>query len=271
MRNIKSIYLKIAGLTIQLRFIPSRKKILKFFSDDSLYHNIINYLRPFIIEEKQRSTALVIFLYQDVPLFHKYIKNNISQSYIFFSEDKNNTIKTFQHISFSQFMNLLLIAIQKLLLKNNGFLLHAAGNNFHGKALIYTGPSGAGKSTAMTLLNDKYPSIADDSVIIRKLGNNYYCYQTPFIEKNGWVKKTKDKFKIDKIFFLKKNSVFKIEKITNKGYIFNNLIRQLWVDEIILQDQFTCIIDFFKKFNDFYFLHFNKNPKKLIELIDNFG
>lgn len=263
-----TLYLSIAGFNLELCFIPSPRKVINFLSYDGLDRKIKNLLGGFVEHKRPKSISLAIDFYQDIPIFRKYTGNDTPQNYIFFSEEKNNRIKTFQHISFSQFINLLLLQIQKLLVTNKGFLLHAAGNNIRGNIFIYTGPSGSGKSTAMSLLHNKYPSFADDSVIIRKVENNFYCYQTPFIEKNDWVIKTKDQFELGKIFFLRKTSVFKIEKITNKNYIISHLTRQLWTDKIALRKQMKYFMEFIQNFNDFYFLYFDKNSNKLIELVD---
>ncbi|MEO0185730.1 MAG: hypothetical protein ABIL20_08045, partial [candidate division WOR-3 bacterium] len=62
-----------------------------------------------------------------------------------------------------------------------------------------------GKSTAMTLLSKKFLPVASDTVIIKKEKKEFYVYQTPFLEKDDWVKKDKKKYPLGKIFFLKKD------------------------------------------------------------------
>jgi hypothetical protein len=55
--------------------------------------------------------------------------------------------------------------------------------------------------------------------------------QTPFLEKDSWVKKDKIKYPLGKIFFLKKANFFKIEKIEDKKEILNLILKQFWTNK----------------------------------------
>lgn len=76
-----------------------------------------------------------------------------------------------------------------LLADNKGFILRSSAANFNEKAYLFLGKSGAGKFTIMKLLNGKYSALADDDVIVKKESYNYYLYQSPFLEKEWWIKK----------------------------------------------------------------------------------
>lgn len=271
MKNVNNtIYLNIAEIRLRIRFISSAKKQINFLAYHGLDQQIVKLLEGFVEVQKPKTTFLTIDLFKDVPTFRRYTDDSTAQNYILFSEAGINSIKSFQHISYSQFMNLLLINLQQLLAKNKGFLLHAAANNVLGNAYIYTGSSGAGKSTAMTYLHKKYPSLADDSVIIKKEKGSFYFYQTPFIEKNSWVIKIKGSHKIGGVFFLRKSSYFKAERITNKNYIFSRLAKQLWTDTMSLRQQMKYFMEFVQSFNEFYLLSFAKDEEKFTEVIESF-
>jgi energy-coupling factor transporter ATP-binding protein EcfA2 len=54
--------------------------------------------------------------------------------------------------------------------ERNGVYLHASAVNVSGRALLFLGHSTAGKSTIGRLLAGRYPLIADDKVLVSRMG-----------------------------------------------------------------------------------------------------
>jgi hypothetical protein len=67
------------------------------------------------------------------------------------------------------------------ILSGDGAVIHAAGVSDKGKGLIFAGVSGAGKSTIASLWKSRDCTVlSEDTVIIRKRGDNYQIYGTPW-------------------------------------------------------------------------------------------
>lgn len=263
------IYLNIAGFNIKLAFHLPPIKSTKLFLVNDLPRQIKDTHIGFIYQKSPPDIDFEIKFYKRMPIFISKKIKNINANYLYlFAEDKNIT-RTFLHISISQFIFLLIRIIQKLLSQRQGFILHSSASLVNNQAYLFVGPPNAGKSTVMTMLNDKYSSLADDSMIIKKGIGCFYCYQTPVIEKNYWVKKTSRRYKIGKIFFLRKAPYFKAEMITNKNYIISHLSKQLWTIKDDLGGQMKLLLELVKNFDQFYFLYFTKNMKGMVRFFDN--
>ena len=78
----------------------------------------------------------------------------------------------------------ILSCFQIFLLNANGFILHASAVVKENKAFVFTGPSGSGKST---VAGRKHGGIvlADDLICIRKFGNHFMAYGTPWHNKHS--------------------------------------------------------------------------------------
>lgn len=74
------------------------------------------------------------------------------------------------------------ILLMYLLAGKQGAIVHAAGMSMHGKGYIFPGRSGAGKSTVSRLLlgNDTATMLSDDRIIIRRRGNAFRAFGTPW-------------------------------------------------------------------------------------------
>lgn len=208
--------------------------------------------------------------------FNNFRTKNIKKPYyrIYFSNNKKNnkpSEKNF-YLDYKTKLNKVFFVVRNILrryLKNKGFFLHCSANLLENKfAIIFLGNSGAGKTTVSNLLNKKYKKIIDDVAIIIKKNNFFYIYQTPFTEKNIFVKKNKG-YKIKSVFILKKNNFFTIYKEHNHIRNLFKLLKQLWIDKKYLSSQTTNAIVFIKKI-PFYNLTFAINRKKLIELFSDF-
>jgi hypothetical protein len=67
-----------------------------------------------------------------------------------------------------------------LLVKQGGFLLHAASAIRNGKAFLFAGVSGAGKTTIARLAPEDATLLTDEISYVRKPGNVYAACGTPF-------------------------------------------------------------------------------------------
>lgn len=256
-----SVYLNIAGFTVKLLF---PKQHFEFYAN-KITNDIKVYLKGFIHEgviSVADFTVTFIHLTHYRIIFPPYSKKAFIN---FYHSKTKNHIVTYTHISMPQFQLLLQNILLYLLKKKNGFLLHASASRINGKANIFTGNSGSGKSTAISLLHPRFSALADDSAIIRRQANRYYLYQTPFREKETWIKKSNKRYEIGKIFFLRKAPYCQMTKINHKKVIAS-FIEQLWL-ETEYQNVFTKrAMTFVSQFRDFYQLAFFNEKQKLISL-----
>ncbi len=261
-----TIYLSIAGFTVKIVFEP----LIVTFTRNKLIRDIKTIYKGFILNRPQTKSDFIIHITEP---YHHFLTKKIKGeryyfSYLFKTPDEITLYATYD-ISLHQFSHLITNIIQKKLGEDKGFFLHASASNVKNKAFLFTGLSGAGKSTTISLLNDIYPALADDLSIIKKEENDFVYYQTPFIEKNDWVKKGRKKYAIGKLFFIRKSQEFKIEKITSKKYVAYELIKQLQVEGQTLKSDMKNLLLFVQNFNEYYFLYFAKSSTKLVNLLDN--
>lgn len=263
---MNTIYLFIAGFCIKVVFGP----LIVTFTRDKLILDIKTIYKGFILNRPLIKPDFIINI--DEPYHHFITKKIKSENYYFsyiFKTSDGITLHTAYDISLHQFSHLITNVIQKKLGENKGFLLHASASNVKNKAFLFAGLSGAGKSTTISLLNNTYPALSDDLSIIKKEGKGFVYYQTPFIEKNAWVKKGRKKYTIGKLFFIRKSQEFKVEKITSKKYVTYELTKQLRVESQTLKSNMKNLLSFVQNFNEYYFLYFAKNSTKLVNLLNN--
>lgn len=67
-----------------------------------------------------------------------------------------------------------------LLLREGGFLLHAAGLVKGKRAFVFSGPTGSGKTTIATKLANGHTVLNDETLAIRPTRLGYFAYSTPF-------------------------------------------------------------------------------------------
>jgi hypothetical protein len=92
---------------------------------------------------------------------------------------------------------------QALALKS-GLLLHAASVIQNKKAYLFFAPSGGGKSTVASL-SRKHRVAADDVAAIRKIGQDFFSFFTPWHQSHFVKPDKKNKARVKALFFLKKS------------------------------------------------------------------
>jgi hypothetical protein len=80
---------------------------------------------------------------------------------------------------------LLRIVHSLVLADEGGFLVHAASGVRHGRAFVFAGVSGAGKTTMTRLAPPDATLLTDEISYIRRNGNGYQAYGTPFTGELG--------------------------------------------------------------------------------------
>jgi len=95
------------------------------------------------------------------------------------------------------------ILLMHILARHEGALIHAAGVRVDGRALIFPGKSGAGKSTLSRCLaeRDGLELLSDDRIAVRKIGDAFIAYGTPWPGDQGAA--LNEKAPLAGIFFLR--------------------------------------------------------------------
>ncbi len=257
---MKETYLRIANYTIKVCFFKTGPPFLYKIRGD-----ILRFYRNFILPKKPKKIDYEIdfvdrqefFILKKGPI---YLTN-------LYEDCGNNRIITFYQISLIHF-SVILRKIMSLLLKKDGFILHAASSFIKNRAILFVGEAGSGKSTAMQLFKKKYRPLADDHVILKKEGGSFHFYQTPFFETNqSLIKKSNRRFVLGKVFFVKKSKTFYLKKIISKSLALRLVMEQLWIDVEYSKEQTKAVFYFVSHFSDFYYLYFAKKSNKLIDLI----
>jgi energy-coupling factor transporter ATP-binding protein EcfA2 len=148
--------------------------------------------------------------------------------------------------------------------------MHGSVGILNGKALLFIGPSGRGKSTILRILRRDIMPFADDAFAIRRIGTNYYCFQTSSLDKQIWVQKSFQGYPIQGLFLLQQSK----KTYLNQEGIVNSSI--LLLEEIISNP--PSVASFTKQFFSFiksrpslYTFFFSRNRRLVFDIIKNVG
>ncbi len=105
------------------------------------------------------------------------------------------------------------IILMYYLARRGGVLIHAAGIKMNGNGYIFAGRSGAGKTTISRQFVAKGYSdmLSDDRVVVRKIGNLFRIYGTPWPGEGGIA--INKSFPFAGIFFLSHGDSNRIEEL----------------------------------------------------------
>jgi len=256
------IVLEIAGFYIIINF----KKSTWYFVSRAFQFEIIRFYKEFIIKNIPNKVDYIIdFIdYEDISVYKKNQKRYIN----FFELLSERHILTNYRISIFQFQTILYYILADLL-RNKGFMIHASAISIDDKAYLFVAPSEGGKSTAIRLLYGQESILADDSIILLKKGTDYYVYQTPFKEKQWWVKKSQKPYSLGAIFFIKKANFFFQKKLTSRLIIKSLLNKQLLTAYMPKKLYYSTLNDFVNLIALFYDLYFNKQKTSFRKFIKN--
>jgi len=111
-----------------------------------------------------------------------------------------------------------------------GFVFHGAAVEIGGRGVIFTAPSGTGKTTHVSLLMKNYPQfvkiINGDKPIVRKSGNEWRVFSTPWAGKEGW--KRNASAPLSSIVWVERSSDNFIEEISPKS-CFDRIMGQIYL------------------------------------------
>lgn len=163
--------------------------------------------------------------------------------------------------------NTILSYISDLFLPENYLFLHASAILKNNKAIVFSGPTGTGKSTIAQL--PSRPIIADDVAVIRKEGDKFVIYMSPFDKKVIKHYQNK-KYEIDKIYFInhaEKNSVVSLPVYQTFRYLCYNTFTGLILENQIKMNKFKyrLMFDLLAKI-PMYRLNFNLQKEFIAKL-----
>lgn len=260
-----NILVSIAGFNIRINF----KNTEWVYFKEKIKKEIKEYLSEFIVEKKIKTVDYQIDLIWEEKVNFLTTKEKINYINLY-RIDSVTKISCFYRLSIYEFHIIFRYILMQLLVNDRGFIVHASAvKDSNNQTYIFLGKSGAGKSTIRQLLEGKYNSLADDNIILKKENNDYFLYQTPFFERDYKIKKTFKKFKIGKIFFLKKATSYILKKIIDKGRIIELLSKQTFLPEKYRKKYFSNILEFSNDFSNFYLLYFAKQKSSLLKLLKN--
>ncbi len=120
--------------------------------------------------------------------------------------------------------------IAEQLPRKDGFVFHGAAVNVGGRGCVFTARSGTGKTTHISLLMREYPDdvriINGDKPIIRKVGDEWRVYSTPWAGKEGMKENTSAP--LSAVVLLERGEQNSIEKIDPSLY-FEAIMGQIYI------------------------------------------
>jgi len=264
------IYLNIAGCIIKVTFSDTvfkkeRKDLILF---------IKKKYKSFLTTKTDPFNFTIKFVESIKPV--TFFNRNKKIAYlIYYKKITEKEYITFYFINVFEFQNIIYhILLSYLKNIKNGFMIHASANIINkNEIIVFLGKSGSGKSTICKMLNSYFPAFASDTLIIKKLKNNFFAFQTPFYEKDTWLKKEyRNGFFIRSFFFINKsphlNKILKIKDLKSSLLYF---IKQIISEKKINNYKLNLIKELINK-KAFYKLYFSKKSKKtLINLFENFN
>ncbi len=258
-----SLTLRIAGLNFKLNFFPIESTHLAETFIDSIKKDYSG----FIYKEKTFTADFIINIVEpDLEMI--YMSKQKTYYLNFFRSKGKNTYETFYRIGQAQFSSFLMQILLRTLGKKNAFILHSSSVKIGDNANLFMAFSGGGKSTIMKFLSDKYSSLGDDSVIIKKEAGKYYMYQTPAIEKEWWIKKGSARYDLGTLYFINKSESMFEEDLADKDKALFKLMNQLMIVEKGSKEQAKRLMEFIKSYHDIKMLFFPKKRDKVLKYFE---
>lgn len=266
---MNDMYATIGGFNIKISLGKITSDPTTTYLQNKAEIDLLIYLKSFLSHRKLKKIDFEIEFtdIKDPQLLS--IPSNNTMYLPIFTFVNDNKVTTYFQLGIFQFETVLKNVLLMILKRNGGFGIHASCAKVGGNAYLFLAESGGGKSTSTELLKDEFPTLNDDITLIRKLGSKYYVFQTPFIEKPWWIRKSSKLYPVGKIFFLHKSAEFKVKPIPNRQPLTANLLKQVIAAQNPDKNVMKNVKDFVRHTNNFYDLYFEKNSEELIKLISH--
>jgi hypothetical protein len=177
--------------------------------------------------------------------------------------------QTYFTISIAQFSLIIKDVFIDLFTRCNGLILHASASCIQDKAVIFTGKSGIGKTTIMKHLSNNYKPLGDDSIIVRKIKGRYYCYQTPFVEKEYWFERNSMGYPLSHCFVLGQGEKIINRKILSVDKRFSYLEKETYSTIQNHKSIMQQLLSLCKTNNLIYYLKVPNNQQSVLNYFKN--
>lgn len=275
---MKSIHFEIAGVNIRAVFNKTTHPSTSD-SKKEIQKQITHKFKGFIHSKPKKEAEYFINFVEPKIDPHAILFYNPKKMYYLraFKGLDEKSVEVYYSISVQQFQYVITHLLTTHLLKNKGFIIHSSAIANKKNCYMFLGLSGAGKSTIARLLGRKFQILGDDIGIIKKENGVYNYYHSHHTDRINIIKNSEGYF-LKKAFIIKKSKSFKIEKIKDKNRILEKLALFNEVGRMLnfstkknnLQNKYIGhLLDFVASFDEFYYLYFAKNSKKLIELMSS--
>lgn len=156
-----------------------------------------------------------------------YIHNidEINKSDIYFNKTASNLLTT---------KLLDLLSFEKVLLTNNGVILHSSFIKYNDYAILFSGPSGVGKSTQANLwIKFKDAEIINgDRSILRYIDNEWQVFGSPYCGSSEIFKNDQAKLKVIVVLEqAKENKIEEMSVIEKYKFILSQIAVNTWNEE----------------------------------------
>jgi hypothetical protein len=202
-----TVYLSIAGFVIKIVCKPNTDLIY----NKRLYRAIINQLKGFVLAKCDQKSDYQINIVYNSALMVDHSKQQVLAP--IYRQLGAHALEVSYYSSLDHFNTALFDVINYLLIKHRGFVLHASATLLNGELLVFMGASGSGKSTIVQRLRANTTPLADDHLLIRKIGSHFFAYQSPLIERQQYRRIGSKSFPINRVFILKQSRNYCLENL----------------------------------------------------------
>src|SRR3990167_7720609 len=178
---MNKLILRIAEYNIQITFKEKQRSIII----DRFKEEIKDHYKNFILLETAKKIDYKIDIIDQKILSLDFIKENtpskIQALIPYFERRSMNKVTTYFYISLDQLDQILKHFLEKLLVKNGGFILNTYFEFTNKNVNIFFLDKGLEEKNAITELRTKVLLLIEGGVFVKKKRRDFYLYQAPFI------------------------------------------------------------------------------------------
>ena len=127
-----------------------------------------------------------------------------------------------------------LLSFERVILQNNGVILHSSFIKYNNYAILFSGPSGVGKSTQANLWR-KFKNakiINGDRSILRYIDNEWQVFGSPYCGSSGIYENDEAKLKVIVVLEqAKENKIEEMSVIEKYKFILSQIAVNTWNEE----------------------------------------